>query len=78
MGVTPVVPVQDLKTADIEKDVRTQMNKELDETATPVQRSALMQKYGLTVPILTPLERADIEAERQELKARRRQSATRD
>jgi hypothetical protein len=45
MGITPVVPsANELRMADIEADVRKQLNEELDENATPVQRNMLMQR----------------------------------
>jgi hypothetical protein len=78
MGITPVVPsANELRMADIDADVRKQMNEELDENATTVQRNMLMQKYGLAAPVFTAAETTVIE-NRKKLEAKRSRRAARD
>lgn len=58
------------------EDVRKQMNAELDDNATPVQRGMLLQKYGLIPPVFTAQEHTVIE-NRKKLEAKRRRRAER-
>jgi hypothetical protein len=62
---------------DVLADVRSQMNAELDENATPVQRGMLLQKFGLVPPVFMASELAVIES-RKKLEAKRSRRAARD
>jgi hypothetical protein len=78
VATIPVTPIDALVVApDILADVRRQMNAELDEDNTPVQRGMLLQKYGLIPPVFTTSELAVIE-NRKKLEAKRRRRAARD
>ena len=60
---------------DILDDVRKQLNAELDEDTTPVQRGQMMQKFGINPPVLTVDELVEIRLEndaRKSLEAKRR------